>query len=265
MEYKMNRSVQLICAWFGLVFVTLFFLGLLVAGYLPPVPPSASPTEVSKFFADNGNWIRYGMLIGTFGAALCLPFQAAVATQMRRAEGAPGVLTMVWIFGAPLFCVLIIYPLMWWMVAAYRPAENPQITQRLNDMAWLSFLGIVNTAVTQAVALGFVVLRDRRSAPVFPRWFGYFCFWSGALLEPAGIIVFFKHGAFGWNGAFSWWTVVTIFGAWVGVTSVVTIRAVGGERDDPVEADIHEQVDALRKELAAVRQDQVLAGHETSR
>jgi hypothetical protein len=264
-EHAFNRQVQLVCAWLGVPFIALFFVALIVAGYLPPISPAAPPEEVGKFFADNGNWIRFGMLIGTLGAALSLPMQAAVAMQMRRAEGAPGVLTMVWIFAAPLFCIEIIYPMMWWMVAAYRPDGNPEITQRFNDLAWLSFLGVVNTAVAQAVALGFVVLRDRRSTPVYPRWFGYFCFWSGALLEPAGIIVFFKRGAFAWNGAFSWWTVVTIFGLWVGVTIALTIRAIRSEPDDPAVVDVRVQVDELRAEIAAIREDRLLTSDEPSR
>jgi hypothetical protein len=257
MDLGRNRRVLEACAWTGLPFLGLFLVGFwFVAGFVPPPSPEDGPVEVARAVAENATWIRAGMLIATAGAVLTLPWQAAIAIQMRRAEGPPGVLTVVWVMAAALFCLEFVYPLMFWMVTAYRPEIGPEITQRLNDLAWISLLGVVGTAVAQAFALGTVVVRDTAESPAFPRWYGYFCFWAGLLFLPATLIVFFRSGPFAWNGIIAWWTVLSVFAGWILVTTALTVRAIdrdtAGPSPDPAGLDdVADRVRALEDELRA--------------
>lgn len=253
----MNTRVQLICAYLGYPFLALFLIGFwFIAGFVPPPDPSDGPLEVQRMFQDDATAIRIGMIVATAGAVLTLPWQAAVAVQMRRIEGRHSPLTIVWVMAAALFTIEFVYPLMFWMVTAFRPDGDPEILQRFHDLSWISLLGVVGTAIMQAFALGFVILRDQRERPVYPRWFGYTCFWAGLLFAPAGLIIFFKGGAFAWNGFISWWVVLSVFALWIILVTVLTARAVqrhGDEGDDdPVEL-LRAEVAELRAELRRAR------------
>jgi hypothetical protein len=69
---------------------------------------------------------------------------------------------------------------------------------------------------------------------VFPRWAGYFNLWVALLISPAGIVVFFKHGPFAWNGLFGFFLPLTAFAAWIAVMVVVLLRAVENDTLDDV-------------------------------
>jgi K+-transporting ATPase ATPase A chain len=45
-----------------------------------------------------------------------------------------------------------------WQAAAYRPELDPVMTYRLHDLGWLLWLGVVSTAMLQAVLIGWLVL-----------------------------------------------------------------------------------------------------------
>src|SRR5207247_1110227 len=103
-------------------------------------------------FQDDTTMIRIGLLIATAGAALSLPLQAVVATQVRRIEGRYGALSLIWVMGAALFTLELVYPLMFWLVTAFRPDTDPALLQKFNDLSWLTFLGVVSTAIVQVLA-----------------------------------------------------------------------------------------------------------------
>lgn len=253
----MNLPVQRLCAYCGYPFLGLFLIGFwFIAGFVPPPDPSDTPQEVARMFQEDATQIRIGMIVATFGAVLTLPWQATIAVQMRRIEGRHSPLTLVWIMCAALFCIEFVYPLMFWMVTAFRPEGDPEVLQRFHDLSWISLLGVVGTAIMQAVALGIVILRDGRDRPVYPRWFGYTSLWAALLFFPAGLIIFFKDGAFAWNGFISWWLVLSVFALWIIVLTALTVKAVashGEEGDD----DLASQVAALRAEVAELRRSGV--------
>jgi hypothetical protein len=252
-----NIRVQKVSAYFAFVFTGAFTLGFWVlAGFLPPPSPAAAPAIIAHQFQGNTTGIRVGMLICMFGAALLLPWNAAIAVQMRRAEGGRHpILTYTQIAAAACFIIEFVYPLMYWMVTAFRPTEAPAVLQHFDDLSWMCFLGVVSTAVVQAFAIGAAALLDKRATPVFPRWFAYFNFWCGTLFCPAGLIVFFKHGPFAWNGLISWWMVATVFFIWLIVVTVVLLGAIkhqaAEEADMPeaAELDLADQVASLSAQV----------------
>jgi hypothetical protein len=77
-----------------------------------------------------------------------------------------------------------------------------------------------------AAAVGVAVLRGRSTTPLFSRWMGYFDLIAAVVFALGAPTLFFKHGAFGWNGALAFWTVFAAFGLWVMVTFVAMLRAI---------------------------------------
>jgi hypothetical protein len=252
-----NARVQLVSAYLFFVFMALFALGFWVlAGFMPPPNPAESAQAIARQFQGNTTGIRAGMLVLEFAAALLLPWCGAVAVQMKRVERGHTVLTYTWLAASGILVLEFIYPIMFWLVAAFRPHEAPAILQHFNDLAWLTFLGVVTTAVVQALALGIVALRDTRPTPVFPRWFGYFNIWSATLFCPASLIIFFKHGPFAWNGVIAFWFVAIVFFAWMLVVTVVLIGAIRHQQleeangTEPVSSAPAAQLAALSAQVA---------------
>lgn len=224
---RSNKTVQLWCAYMGYPFFALFLIGFgLIAGFVIPISPAASARHVASLFAHDATRVRAGMLLAEFGVALILPWQAAIAIQVRRIEGRFAPLTILWIMAAALLCIEFFYPLIFWMVTSFRPGSDPQVVRAFNDLSWIALLAAVSTAVVQVIVIGIATLLDHRPEPVYPRWFGYFSVWSGLAFVPAGMIIFFKHGAFAWSGFMAWYVVLGVVAIWLIATTVLTVRAI---------------------------------------
>jgi hypothetical protein len=227
---------QLAGAYLGLAFMVLFFLGFWVlAGFVPPPSPTDTPAQIAHFFAGNTTGIRVGMLVNMLGGALMLPWCASIAVQMKRIEGRHCPLTYIQLMCGACLVLELIFPCAVWQTAAFRPHASPESIQRLNDLAWLPFLGILSTAVVQGFAIGFAILKDRRPVPAFPRWAGYFNFWIVTMFFPAALIFFFKTGPFAWNGLLAFYLILVVFFAWVLVDSIVLIGAIRRQAAEPDE------------------------------
>ena len=172
---------------------------------------------------------------------------------MKRIEGRFSPLVYAQIAAAACLAIEFIYPCAWWGLAAFRPTDDPEIIQRLNDLAWLAFLGIVSTGMVQAFMLAILTLSDTRADPVYPRWFGYLNLWCGTLFFPAGLIFFFKDGPFAWNGILAWWVALTAFTIWMIAVTAMTAKAIKAQGDDDEAIGADGGVEALRAEVAALR------------
>lgn len=49
---------------------------------------------------------------------------------------------------------------------------------------------------------------------VLPRWLGFYNLWTAFLTLPGLLLIFFRTGAFAWNGVLVFWVVATVFGGW---------------------------------------------------
>jgi hypothetical protein len=221
----MNTGTQRLMAWSGPVLMVVFLTGFgPVAGFLPPPSPHDSVRQILHFYETDTTSIRLGLWITMLAAALCAPWTVAITVQLKRIEGRTPPLSYLQLILGGLFVLEFIFPLMIWQAAAFRPGASPVITQRLNDLGWLMFVGVVSTAVLQAITIGAAILKDKREQPIFPRWSAYLNFWCAFLFMPGGLVVFFKHGPFGWNGLIAWWLLLTAFGVWVLTMSVLLLR-----------------------------------------
>jgi hypothetical protein len=115
---------------------------------------------------------------------------------------------------------------MWWLIAAFRPDRPPEITQMLDDTAWLQWVGGLTIYYPAVLTVAVAAFLDKSKEPAFPRWFGYLSFWMAIVLLPGQAIFLFKTGVFAWNGLFSFWLAFAAFGAWFPIAFWLLRRAV---------------------------------------
>ncbi|WP_319453152.1 MULTISPECIES: hypothetical protein [unclassified Mycobacterium] len=141
-----------------------------------------------------------------------------------------GVTSVTQIFAGVLFLPGIIFPLMVLAIAAFRPGQRPvEITQALNDVFCLMFVGLVGPVIVQAVVLAIATFVDRTEPATFPRWFGYLNIWY-ILATPGGAVLIFNDGPLAGNGVFAFWIPLTAFFVWLSDFTVVLNRSIGSEQ-----------------------------------
>jgi hypothetical protein len=261
----MNITSQRLGVYSGYIFMGLLVLGFgLIAGFFPPPSPNASAQAIQQLFQRDSMRIRVGMLISLISSAFLLPWSAAVITQVRRVEvGRHTPVVYLQLVGFGAFVILFVYPEMVWALSAYRPEDPAELIRKFNDFAWLGFVCIVSTGMMQMVALGYVVLRDTRPKPIYPRWFGYFNIWIATMFIPADIIFFFKTGPMAWNGVVGFGLSFGAYFTWTTVVTVMTGKAVNAQEKEP--DDIPEE--SLAAEVAALRAEvrQLAEAHARAR
>ncbi len=205
----------------------MFLVGfVLLARFLPPLPPLTSAEAVAQIFRENTVPIRAGNMLIMLCSGLAVSFAAAIAMQIRRIEGGVPVLAYVQLGAGTFTAIITLIPAMIWTLMAYRPEREPKTLLLLSDFAWISLVMPVTSVVLQCLAVGLAILGDRSVVPVYPRWLGYFNLWLSFLLLPGSLITFFKDGPFAWNGVFTFWMPLSLFGLWYIVMIVVTTRVI---------------------------------------
>lgn len=217
------------CAWCGVAFTALFGAGFLIAGFLPPPSPGEGASQLAHLYRHDATAIRIGLQIAWSSSVLFLPFVALLTILMKRAEGefAPWAYTQL---AAGVGSVIVFVIPLWNVQAAvYRAERSPQTVQALSDLGWLPFVGGWALPATQSAALAVVILADRstdrRAAPTFPRWAGYFNIWIALLYVPAILLPFFKSGPLAWDGVLPFWLGAAAFFGWIVVMTVLSLRA----------------------------------------
>jgi hypothetical protein len=228
----MDLKLQRIAAWGGIAMLALFFVFfMLIAKLIPPLSPTSSAQEITDFLIANKLRVRLGLALSLLAACVALPFLATICLRVRRVEGKWGVLSVTQIFAGVIFVPGFLFPMMVLSAAAFRPEQrDPQITQTLNDVFWLMFVGIVGTLVVQALVLTMASFVDRTEPATFPRWFGYLNAWYALLALPGGAVMIFNDGPLAWNGIFAFWVPLVAFSAWMVAVTVVMLQSIGAEQ-----------------------------------
>jgi hypothetical protein len=227
----MTKPIQLGMAWCGVIFVAIFFPGLVIAGFFPPIPPGHTAAEVAHQYQQHANAIRAGCVIMMVAVGISLPFSAVISTQLARIEGRWTPLCYTQLAAGAVGMVAATFPLFFFLAASFRPERSPETTQALNDIGWIPFIINWPPAVCQAGAVAVAILADRRPDPIYPRWLGYFLIWTCIAFTGSSLLPFFKSGPFAWNGLFSFWLAATFFGTFFLLMSWGTIRAVQRQFD----------------------------------
>jgi hypothetical protein len=212
--------------WSGAAGIGLLFVGLIVAGWFPPPSPHATAREVAHMYQTHTNRIRIAALLIACAGALTAPYVAAISTQMKRIEGSSHPLTYLQLGCGMVGVLLVTIPTFFWQAAAYDPHRSSEITQALHVAGWLPFIAAIFPAIVQNFSIAGAILTDKRAAPIFPRWLAYANIWIATLFVPSGLVLFFHHGPFSWNGIFTFWLAATVFGAWFIAMIVCLLKAI---------------------------------------
>ena len=207
-------KAQLLGAWCGIGYMVTLMVGWWnIAGFIPPISPSASAEEVAALFQSDFTRIRVGMIFVMFSALIFIPFAAAMCRELSRIEGGAGVLTFTCALGGAGNMALSFYPAVWWLAAAFRPERAPELLMLVNDLSWLQFIGGLSMYLAMPLSLiGAMFLYG--DTKVFPRWAIYLNAWTIVLELPGQLLFFFHSGPFAWNGIFGLYLPITAFTAW---------------------------------------------------
>ncbi|HKY92449.1 MAG TPA: hypothetical protein VJM11_15480 [Nevskiaceae bacterium] len=225
----MTLTDQKICAWGGPFCAAFLGAGLLMAGFVPPPSPKLSADEVAAFYQNGANLIRAGMVVGLVGIAGYCALVGAISAQMFRMQGISRLPPYLQLGAGAIGVLTVMFPIMIFAIAAFRPERDPAQTQLLNDVGWLIIIPAFPTFVAQMGAIAAGALMDRRPVPVYPRWSGFFNLWVMLLFLPGGVAYFFRSGPFAWNGLAAFWMAAGAFFIWLLVMSWLTLRAIGNE------------------------------------
>ncbi len=201
-----NIKTQLISLWtvpvFGAVYVIAF---IAFPGFLPPMSPGLTAEQVATFYQEHTAAIRFSMVTYDLLGVMLIPFFMVIVVQMKRMATQSHVFAYCYltaaVSGATIFALANIF----YLVAAFRPDRNPELTMLLNDMAWITFIAPVGMIVGQNLLLGLAVYFDKGPNPVFPRWVGHFSVATALAIAPAAMAAIVKTGPLAWDGLLSFW------------------------------------------------------------
>jgi hypothetical protein len=229
----MNYRSQLFWVWGGVLAMVAFTIGWVGLEQFLPLPhPNDSPAQIAHLFSSHKTGIRFGAIFMIMGTMLWVPWAAVVAAQTAKTEGDHPVNAWTQVGSAVVATALVIMGEMIWVVAAFRPERNPDITQALSDIGFISQIMPFMVFVIWNLSLGWSILCDDRPEPAFPRWAAYFCAWTALLYVPGGALAFFHDGPFAWNGALAFYLPAAAFFLWIVVITYLTYLSI--RRNRPV-------------------------------
>jgi hypothetical protein len=223
---------QRICAWSGMVCVSLFFGAFALMHFVPPISPGKSAAQIAHHYQDHTNSIRFGALLMLLSSMFYAAFTALISAQMRRMAGIHHVAIYTQLAAGAFACLTFLVPGLIFEVAAFRPDRDPSQTLLLNDMGWIFMVMPWMPFLTQNWTFAYAILTDEREKPVFPRWLAYCNIWAIIIFSPAVALPFFKSGVFAWNGLFVVWIPAFVFIAQFVVNTWALLRAIGGEEQE---------------------------------
>jgi hypothetical protein len=213
----------------AIIWISAFFL---FPGFTPPMSPTMPADQVAAFYRDPQNLsrVRYSMILFNWFCVCLIPILILMVMQIRRMAHRTPIFSYCMlgcVSGAPtLFLVANVC----WLLAAFRPERNPELTQMLNDFAWITFTTLVPFLIAQSVILALAIYFDDQPRPVFKRWVAHFNLLVAAALVPAAFVGLALTGPMAWDGVLSFWLKNIAIAVWIVVMGVVLGQAVYRER-----------------------------------
>jgi MFS family permease len=212
---RIKTTIHMLCAYSFIGYAGIFVLGWwVIAGFMPPHPPTSTAPEIVARLQSNVLGIRIGMVLSMVAAMLYMPLTAIISYHIEKIEGYIGPLTWCQIMAGVCSVMLTYTPAMWWLVATFRLDRPPEETLMLNDIAWLNIVGGLTIYLPTLFTISIASFMDDSPAPAFPRWFGYMCILVFFGQASGQLIFFFKTGPFAWNGLFAFYIPMIAFFVW---------------------------------------------------
>jgi hypothetical protein len=205
---------------------------LLFPGFLPPMSPTLSAEEVAAFYRDPHNLprIRYSMIVFNWFAVGLIPILALIVLQIRRMAHRTPIFSYAILACAAGGPTIFLMADLFWLLAAFRPMRDPQLTLMFNDLAWVTFSSQVGFLIAQSVILALAIYLDRQERPVFRPWVAHFNLVVAALLIPAAFTGAAMTGPIAWDGLLTFWVRNFAVGLWIVVMGVVLGQAIRRQR-----------------------------------
>ncbi len=220
----------------AIIWISAFFL---FPGFVHPMSPTMSAEEVAAFYRDPDNLsrIRYSMILFNWFTVCLIPIIMLLVMQIRRMAHRTPILSYCMLACAAGGPVLFLLANLFWLLAAFRPERAPELTQLLNDLAWVTFSVQVPYLIVQSILLALAIYWDRQPQPVFKPWVAHFNLLVAAALAPAAFTGLALGGPMAWDGLLPFWVKNTAIAIWIVVTAVVLGQAIRRQRvEDKVAA-----------------------------
>lgn len=223
---RFSPGLMRLLIWSGAFLVACWIVALVGGGFIPPDSPASTPQAVTDFYEDNETRLRAATVVLMITGSFWATWGAVVAVLVRQMERGWPLLTFTTVAlvgGGYVFfeCVAL-----FWGVAAFRPGEiDPQTTMTLHDLGWFAMLFDWPPFALFNVVIAIAIFRDHNVPTVFPRWVAYFCLYCAFIFIPAGAIIFFKTGAFAYNGLLALYVPLAVFFFWMCGMTVAMLQA----------------------------------------
>src|SRR5215475_11819209 len=183
----------------GMLWISAF---LLFPGFVQPMSPTLSAQEVAAFYRDPENLprIRYSMILFNWFAVGLIPILALIVMQIRRMAHRTAIFSYAILACAAGGPTIFLLADLFWLLAAFRPERDPELTLLLNDFAWVTFAAQVGFLIAQSVILALAIYLDRQARPVFEPWVAHFNLVVAASLVPASFVGLATGGVIAWDG-----------------------------------------------------------------
>ncbi|WNG91379.1 hypothetical protein [Mycobacterium sp. ITM-2016-00318] len=211
----------------ALIWVSAFFL---FPGFAHPMSPSLSAEEVATFYRDETARIRYSMILfNWFGVGL-VPIVILLAMQIRRMAHRTPILSycLIACAGGPPTIFLIAN--MFWLLGSFRTDRAPELTQLLNDLAWLTFTLVVPYLIAQCLLLALAIFWDHQKQRIFKPWVALFNVATAIALAPAAFTALSFTGPLAWDGLLSFWVKNSAIAVWIVVMGAVLAQNIREQR-----------------------------------
>ena len=219
-----------VCMWVGAgVFAVGFGIGFAVlCKLLPPPSPNWTAVHVARFVGTDR--FRAGTVVMMAAVPFVGIWGCAVAGVTRRTESGFPVITCIQVAMCGVVVLTIAVFDLIWAVASFRAGQiPPETTRTLNDIAFFLLLFDWSPFCLWVASFAVAIFRDQNPEPILPRWLGYLCLWIVGLSFPGCLIVFFKHGAFAFNGFVAFYFPVVTFFIWLVAVTWTTHTALQKE------------------------------------
>jgi hypothetical protein len=221
-----SYRIERLCAWSGLVAVTLFFFGFIFSQFIPPLSPAMTVDEVVAHYQQHANGIRGGMVLMMISGMFMAPMVGVISAQLRRMEGVSPALSYAQLCAGATNAMFFFIPALFFVATAFRPDRNPELTYLMNDLSWIMAVLPWPPAFMQNMVIAAAILCDKSANPIFPRWLAYLNIWVSLCYIPGGLLPFFKVGPFAWSGLLVFWLAATVFIVWFIAMTAMLLKAI---------------------------------------